>query len=632
VVFDELTNGGFELVDEDGLPYGWRKFGGKMAVTLAQRTEGRNGLEFLSDTSSTKWVYQTLRVSGGSYYRASVQASAGEGAREAFLRVSWYASDDGSGEALGSMDSLESSTGSFALLETGAVRAPANARTARVRLMLRPASEGLAAAYFDDVRFGPALAPEGTPTPTRTPGSSATPRPSASPTATGTATPAPTDAPPDEPEVFVTLTNGGFEGARGDGTPVGWHKAGGEMALVSDPRVEGARALMFKSATGSTKWVYETVSVEPGAYYQASVYALKDSAAVEGVFLRLSWYASEDGSGNAVASADSTETLTTDSPSFRMLATGAVLAPDDARSVKVKLMLRPASAAEALAYFDDVRFGEVAAPVATGTLTPTPTPTPGILATLLPPSAPDVFAMLTNGGFEDVDAEGRPVGWDEVGARIGTTDVVKMEGARALEARSSTESTKWVFQTVLVEPGETYELAAYALNVDAREAFLRVSWYASGDGSGEALSSDDSTAAVTAGSGGFGRLTTGAVAAPSEARSAKVRLMLRPGPGAESTAYFDAVTFARAPASVAAQPPAVVQAGGNGSATPGVLGVLAPPGQPVNARPEPVAPPVAAEAGGRGDDWLVYLSLGTAGAALAAAGASEWRRRAERGP
>lgn len=631
-VFDELTNGGFELVDENGLPYGWRKFGGEIAVTEARRSEGRHGLEFLSETDSTKWVYQTVRVRGGSYYRASAQGLAGEGEAQVFVRLSWYASEDGSGETLGSSDSDISSTGSFTLLDTGAVRAPLNAQTARVRLMLRPASGAFAAAYFDDVRFGPAPAPTSTPTPAATPQSSPTPGPSASVAATATTSPAPTEAPAEEPEVFPALTNGGFEDARDDGTPAGWHKAGGEMSLVSSPKAEGSRALRFASATASTKWVYETVSVEPGAYYEASVQALKDSATLEGVFLRLSWYASENGTGNAIDSADSTETLTSDSPSFRMLSTGAVRAPDDARSAKVKLMLRPASDTKASAYFDDVRFREaLPPPSATATRTPTPTPTPGLLATSWPPSPPPVFQALTNGGFEEVDGSGRPLGWDEVGARMGTTETVKVDGVRALEMRSSTESTKWVFQTVLAEPGATYEAAAHALNVDAREVFLRVSWYASDDGSGEALGSDDSTEAASAGSGSFGRLTTGPVKAPSEARSAKVRLMLRPNGATESTAYFDAVTFAWASSSRTEEAAKAVGPSAGGSETPLVLGAVASPGQPVNVRPEPAAP-VAAAAGGGSDDWLVYLSLGVAGAALVVTGVSEWRRRPGRGP
>jgi hypothetical protein len=129
---------------------------------------------------------------------------------------------------------------------------------------------------------------------------------------------------------------------------------------------------------------------------------------------------------------------------------------------------------------------------------------------------------------------------------MNVTDRYAAEGTHSLELRSSTGSTKWAYQAVLVEPGANYEAAALAMNVDAREAFLRVSWYASEDGSGEALDSSDSGSVVLAGSPVFERVATGVVRAPSEARSAKVRLMLRPGSGGSSTVYFDAVTLNRA--------------------------------------------------------------------------------------
>ena len=364
-VFPELTNGSFEVVDGNGRPFGWRKFGGEMTTSPDHRTLGDLGLEFRSDTASTKWVYQTVKVVGDDYYSASADANAGVGAESAFIRVSWYASEDGSGASLGSGDSDDSSGGGFQRLDTGALQAPSDARTARVRLMLRPISDAPAVAYFDDVQFATAPGPSPTPTPTS---SSPTPTPSnlptGSPTPTSKATPSPTPltVASSEPDVFPGLTNAGFEQIREDGTPYGWRKVGGAIAAVTDPHSEGHRALQFTSSTVSTKWVHQTISVEPGAYYAASVQALKDNPAAEGVFLRLSWYTAENGEGSAIESVDSLEVLTTDSPAFREVVTGAIRAPSEARSVRLKLMFRPVSADAAAVHFDDVRFDRVAPP------------------------------------------------------------------------------------------------------------------------------------------------------------------------------------------------------------------------------------------------------------------------------
>ena len=642
--FDVLTNGSFEILDAAGLPFGWRKFGGEMGISSQQRTEGENGLELVSESTSTKWVYQTVRVVGGRYYEASGDALAGSGAAAAFIRVSWYETGDGSGEATGFSDSNVIGAGvTFTRLHTGAIQAPAGAQTARVRLMLRPESAEATASYFDAIQFDQTAAPSHTATPAPSPTSSPLPTSSRTPgpaSTTPTATPIAT---PFEPETFPSLANGGFEQEHADGSPYGWRKAGGEMA-PGNVMAEGSRSLELRSATGSTKWAYQTVIAEPGSYYAASVQVMKNDPNVEAAFLRLSWYSSEDGSGNAIDSTDSTEVLNTDSSVFRRLTTGAVPAPSEARSVKVKLMLRPASEAVASVIFDDVRLGPAEPPSPSPTLAPTPTPTsrpsatptptPAALSTSFPPLPPPVFASLTNGGFEQIDPIGQPHGWGEIGAQMNVTDRYAAEGTHSLELRSTTGSTKWAYQAVLAEPGANYEAAASARNVDAREAFLRVSWYASEDGSGEALDSSDSTSVVLAGSPIFERVATGVVRAPSEARSAKVRLMLRPGSGGSSTVYFDAVTLTRAVSPGRTGEPAPSQASSDAAKitqpTPAVLDAVASPVRPVNVRAQPTLAATDVNVTESRSDWLTFTSMGIAGTAVGVSAWSELRRRADR--
>jgi hypothetical protein len=186
-VFDTLTNGSFEEAREDGSPYAWHKVGGEIAVTDLASREGSHSLEFTSRTKSTKWAYQTIRVNPGKHYRAAAWGSIRGGVSGLILRISWYASGDGSGPAIDSVDSEELTAALaqtnrdsiepasapsplFQALTTGVVQAPAEARSARVRLLMRPQSEALGAAHFDAVVFDETAPTAGSP------GNSSTPR------------------------------------------------------------------------------------------------------------------------------------------------------------------------------------------------------------------------------------------------------------------------------------------------------------------------------------------------------------------------------------------------------------------------------------------------------------------------
>jgi len=160
LVFPQLVNGGFERLRVDGTPYGWRKHGGEMSTTGDRWVDGSRSLTLKSSTTSTKWTYQTVAVTGGAYYEASAQALPGAGVDAVFIRISWYTSADGSGSSIDQGDSAAALSGvGFRSISSGAVQAPRDARSAMVRLMLRPTSEALATAYFDLVTFVQMSAP-----------------------------------------------------------------------------------------------------------------------------------------------------------------------------------------------------------------------------------------------------------------------------------------------------------------------------------------------------------------------------------------------------------------------------------------------------------------------------------------
>ena len=250
--------------------------------------------------------------------------------------------------------------GSQQCLSLAGADAPCAARSARFGVI---AVEDTTAVTVSSLQFAadpaatPVACPTPTPvaTPTATPTSRATPAPSPTPRPPPASTPTPGAAA--EPAVFPSLVNGGFEELRGDGTPYGWHKVGGEMAATSAVHSEGGRAAALTSRTGSTKWLFQTVGVRGGSHYRLRAMALKDDAAVREALLRVSWYASSDGSGGQLSTADS-QPLTADSPRFVALDTGAVQAPSEARSARVRLLLRPLSGSAATVYFDDVSFQE----------------------------------------------------------------------------------------------------------------------------------------------------------------------------------------------------------------------------------------------------------------------------------
>lgn len=446
---------------------------------------------------------------------------------------------------------------------------------------------------------------------------------------------------------------------REDGTPFGWHKFGGSFEVVASPVQDGQGALAITSQTESTKWVYQAVAVEGGEYYEASVYALKNDPNVESVFLRLSFYASSDGSGSAIESVDST-VLATDEPSFVRASTGAVQAPDTAASVRVRLMLRPASQAPATAIFDAVTFApaQPLTPMPTPSATTTPTPTAPSTPTPAPSDTPDpvetaspaptgdeplMFAQLTNGSFEQKRSDGTPFGWRKVGGEPAVTDAPKVDGASALAFTSSTGSTKWVYQAIRVEPLAYYDASVYAVpSSSVSEAFLRLSWYESEDGSGAAIGSDDSLATATGSA--FEFVWTGPVQAPSDARSVKLKLMLRPGTESQTTAYFDAVTF------TVTDPPAdepVADRGGTGSdstpdspslaaasdtsgtaaPSPAVLGAASTPIRRANVTRAPMSVADASRSSsGANYDWAIAMAIVIPLMAFAFLGLYELRR------
>jgi hypothetical protein len=227
-----------------------------------------------------------------------------------------------------------------------------------------------ASLLLDDVRFLGPPPVSITPTFTSTPPPSATPTP-ASPTPTAAASPEP---------ITSELRNPGFEDVRVDGAPASWDKYGGTLIGTTAYAHSGAHSARLESATDATKWLYQTVLIEPAATYEFGAWVLADHPGVASASLRISWYASSDGTGAALDTVDSLDALRSPSASFRYLRTGPVAAPPDARSANLRVLLAPASAAYADIYVDDARFAPAIAIPPTATATSTAAPARNIAA------------------------------------------------------------------------------------------------------------------------------------------------------------------------------------------------------------------------------------------------------------
>jgi hypothetical protein len=138
-----------------------------------------------------------------------------------------------------------------------------------------------------------------------------------------------------------------------DGALVAWRDHGGILSRVANPVHGGGHAGAYFSSSQSTKWAYQTVATTPLAWYEFAAYVHMNDTRVEAAFLRVSWYASADGSGSAVDSVDSTTMLDAPAGRYRRLTTGSVQAPPGVRSANVRILLRPRSSSGSTIYIDD---------------------------------------------------------------------------------------------------------------------------------------------------------------------------------------------------------------------------------------------------------------------------------------
>lgn len=201
-----LQNSDFESSSVDP----WTSSGGGAIATISSELihSGQKTIKLSHDKSSSYGFQQTVQsLEGGMFYEISgYGASKDSNIDTYFLRVAWYESSDASGSQMSSPNDTERgnvSNGEWVQFNQ-IIQAPANAKSAKVRLVLTSKSNGtLTTAYFDDILFQESVAPSPTVTPTPNPTTAPTntPQPIQTTAPTATITPSKTPTPTREPTV-----------------------------------------------------------------------------------------------------------------------------------------------------------------------------------------------------------------------------------------------------------------------------------------------------------------------------------------------------------------------------------------------------------------------------------------------
>ncbi|PKN81976.1 MAG: hypothetical protein CVU47_04660 [Chloroflexi bacterium HGW-Chloroflexi-9] len=179
------------------------------------------------------------------------------------------------------------------------------------------------------------------------------------------------------------------------------------------------------------------------------------------------------------------------------------------------------------------------------TATPRPASTPRPRATATPrPAPPSLIQGLTSAGFEEGLGN-----WEVNRGRASLEPVIEGMGT-SLVLTASGATTAWVEQRLAeIDPDEWYEASAVLAPLHGVEAaWLRIAWYASDDASGEQISTTDSPVVVSPARNAIVRafevVGTGPVQPPTAARSARIRILVRPGDETGGAVAIDDVEFA----------------------------------------------------------------------------------------
>jgi hypothetical protein len=336
------------------------------------------------------------------------------------------------------------------------------------------------------------------------------------------------------------LINGDFSQ---DGN--GWTARGLDFDTGCGGHIANPAARLSLNDGGDGSLESSVIPIEPGGTYEASGWAhfAPNPDPSSQILLGLAFYETADGSREIVPEIEPAS-LPVDATVYTPITTGSHAAPSQAHSARLRVRFSASGAATACV--DDL---SLQGPRASPTETPTPTiPAPSPKATSPPTSTVSATATevpmpsgsILNGGFEE-GVEDIPTAWQKFGGFLSRSTAFTRSGSFAGAFSSSTDSTKWVYQPLSVDPGRSYAFHGFVLKNGPPDStvLLRISWYSSPDASGSSFASSDSPESLCGGDPSFRYVSTGSVTAPGEARSARARILLVPAPAAPETIYLD---------------------------------------------------------------------------------------------
>ena len=308
----------------------------------------------------------------------------------------------------------------------------------------------------------------------------------------------------------------------------------------------GARVYLGDNG-GEGQLVSDAVPIEPGGEYEASGYGRFAAGADPVLSIGVAFYETVDGSGAAFREIYS-DPLPYSVTEYAFISTGAQTAPPQAHSARLRVGLSPSGPTAACV--DDLSLvGPRPSPTETPSPTiPAPSSTPASSPTpTVSPTATEVpmpSGSILNGGFEE-GVEDMPAAWQKFGGLLYRSTAFYRSGSFAGAFSSSTDSTKWVYQPLSVDPGRSYAFHGFVLKNGPSDStvLLRISWYSAPDASGSSLGSIDSPESLYGSDPSFRYLSTGSVTAPEEAHSARARIVLVPATAASETIYLDDFTL-----------------------------------------------------------------------------------------
>ncbi len=342
------------------------------------------------------------------------------------------------------------------------------------------------------------------------------------------------------------ILNGGFEEKAPNGMPLSWTVVGGTFGQnteISADAKTGESALHFHDDTASIYAFQKVVGLYGGEEYTLSFWMKLVSFQKTGAMVKLS-FGYMDPQGNSQGISDEQKAFKELGNRWRQEKMTFTL-PKNANTVTV--LIRIVGGGEV--YYDDVELigkQDRAAVLASGLIEPSKDemPAPADPVETRPPYK-GAENIVKNGGFEELDSSGYPVGWaayqgwEKGFASVETEKAIF--GNNCLRVSTTSGGNPWaMFTTEVLEPGAEYELSFWAAASKGTNFVVKFEGYAQAGSNGENYTIADANTEMYAGTDWQWRQFTFPYVAPEVPATLKLYPRVRSDSG---TCLFDEISF-----------------------------------------------------------------------------------------